>query len=95
MMPSNRYDKNSSSGMRYRMDGDDDVMRIVTPSVPPYSIWIEGDNTANSIDSKSHGPISKKLMFGIAEAVIWPPSRFGASLELDISPSKQPRAYWP
>ena len=101
MMPSCRYDKQkpeSGLSLRYRMDDNDQSMRTVTPSVPPYSLWIEGDNTATKqIDSKSHGPVSKKLVVGIAEYVLWPPSRIGTPLLQNkvVDPSKQPRAYWP
>jgi hypothetical protein len=94
MMPFSRFDK-ISKGIRYRMDDDDRSMRVVTPSVPPYSLWVEGDNSANSVDSNNHGPISKKLMMGIAEYVLWPPSRMGTSLKSNVSDSMQPRAYWP
>jgi hypothetical protein len=49
-------------------------MRVVTTSVPPYSIWVEGDNIAKSRDSRNedHGPVSKKLLVGIAEYRLWP-----------------------
>jgi hypothetical protein len=54
-------------------------MRVVTTSVPPYSIWIEGDNPVKSKDSRcdDHGPVSKKLLVGVAEYRIWPPWRLG------------------
>ena len=53
-------------------------------TIPPYSLWVEGDNhKIQSYDSRpspthqSHGPISKKLVVGIAEFVVWPPTRIG------------------
>ena len=54
-------------------------MRVVTTSVPWYSIWVEGDNTSNSRDSRyeDHGPVSKKLLVGVAEYRVWPPWRIG------------------
>ena len=87
-------------------------------TIPPYSLWVEGDNhTVPSYDSrpsptyKSHGPISKKLVVGIAEYIIWPPSRIGwINQKNDVqndeddddddavstySSSRRPRAYWP
>ena len=49
-----------------------------TAYVPPYCIWVEGDNFDNSVDgSRSHGPLSKKLLVGIAEYRLWPPWRAG------------------
>eukprot|EP00565_Helicotheca_tamesis_P005032 CAMPEP_0185724268 /NCGR_PEP_ID=MMETSP1171-20130828/800_1 /TAXON_ID=374046 /ORGANISM="Helicotheca tamensis, Strain CCMP826" /LENGTH=251 /DNA_ID=CAMNT_0028392077 /DNA_START=184 /DNA_END=939 /DNA_ORIENTATION=- len=44
-------------------------------SIPLYSLWVEGDNTHNSHDSNTTGPISKKSIVGVAEYIIWPPSR--------------------
>ena len=87
-------------------------MRIETPSVPPYSLWVEGDNYKNSQDSRhqSHGPISKKLLVGIAEYVVWPPTRFGKVPEQpsttgddttamdntgNVQEEPRPRSYWP
>ena len=52
-------------------------MTVVTTSVPPYSIWVEDDNVSNSQDSQLHGPVSKKLLIGIAEYRVWPPWRVG------------------
>lgn len=53
--------------------------RTSTAYVPPYCIWVEGDNRTNSRDSRSkdHGPVSKKLLVGIAEYRVWPPWRMG------------------
>jgi hypothetical protein len=46
---------------------------------------VEGDNSPVSIDSRynattnggGHGPVSKKLLVGIAEYIVWPPWRMG------------------
>ena len=53
--------------------------RTSTAYVPPYCIWVEGDNPTNSRDSRSkdHGPVTKKLLVGIAEYRVWPPWRMG------------------
>lgn len=50
-----------------------------TVYVPPYCIWVEGDNPSASVESHSrgHGPVSKKLLVGIAEYRLWPPWRIG------------------
>ncbi|KAK7373936.1 hypothetical protein VNO80_07358 [Phaseolus coccineus] len=40
--------------------------------------WVEGDNSASSIDSKSFGPIPLGLIRGRATHVVWPPQRIGA-----------------
>jgi hypothetical protein len=55
------------------------MMRVVTTCVPPYSLWVEGDNPTKSKDSRhdDHGPVSKKLLVGIAEYRAWPPWRIG------------------
>ena len=50
-----------------------------TVYVPPYCIWVEGDNHFASQESRSsgHGSVSKKLLVGIAEYRVWPPWRIG------------------
>ena len=56
------------------------IKPISTGYVPPYCIWVEGDNHGESLnggDSRSHGPVSKKLLVGIAEYRLWPPWRVG------------------
>jgi signal peptidase I len=75
-----------------------DNNNIVT--VPPFALWVEGDNNGNlddvnstyengdlvdgtnnaslssSIDSRTHGPVCKNNIIGIAERIIWPPNRW-------------------
>jgi len=91
-------DTNNNNHRRRRFRSLDEYrtgMKIATTSVPPYSLWVEGDNKNNSNDSRTrrrlrrntdtvdvaasgrHGPVSKKLLIGIAEYRIWPPWRFG------------------
>jgi signal peptidase I len=93
----------------YSMDEYMAGMRVATPCVPPYSIWVEGDNPTHSRDSRhqNHGPVSKKLLVGVAEYRVWPPWRIGKldrnSDALDAigsdfnKPQKhsRPRSYWP
>eukprot|EP00978_Attheya_sp_CCMP212_P049663 scaffold694574_cov55-Attheya_sp.AAC.1 len=46
-------------------------------SIPPYGLWLEGDNTRESIaDSRTYGSITKNLLVGRAEYILWPPSRW-------------------
>ena len=52
-------------------------MKVLTTYVPAYSIWVEGDNEKLSRDSRECGPVSKKLLVGVAEYRIWPPWRIG------------------
>lgn len=72
---------------------------IVT--VPPFALWVEGDNnggnvdkfnssyengelvdgknaslSSSSVDSRTYGPVCKNNVIGIAERIIWPPSRW-------------------
>lgn len=72
---------------------------IVT--IPPFALWVEGDNnggnvdnvnssyeneelidakitslSSSSIDSRTYGPVCKNNVIGIAEQIIWPPSRW-------------------
>jgi signal peptidase I len=46
--------------------------------VPENTIWVEGDNRKDSQDSSTtYGAISKKLIVGVVDRIIWPPSRIG------------------
>mmetsp|Transcript_3754 Transcript_3754/g.8279 ORF Transcript_3754/g.8279 Transcript_3754/m.8279 type:complete len:243 (-) Transcript_3754:340-1068(-) len=47
--------------------------------------------TYKSIDSRSYGPISKNLLIGVAELVVWPPTRWG-SVPCIYSPD--PQSWW-
>ena len=61
-------------------------------TVPPYSIQVQGDNHSNfdaSIpgDDSASVVVSKKMLVGIAERVVWPPRRwFGGTTKLDERP---------
>ncbi|RDY01585.1 Mitochondrial inner membrane protease subunit 2, partial [Mucuna pruriens] len=46
--------------------------------IPLGHCWVEGDNTASSMDSKSFGPIPLGLIRGRVTHVVWPPQRIGA-----------------
>ena len=46
-------------------------------SIPSYSLWMEGDNHKNSQDSCNYGPVSKKLLVGQVEMIVWPLTRIG------------------
>jgi hypothetical protein len=59
--------------------------------IPPYNLWVEGDNANNSEDSGAYGAVSKKLLVGQAKLVVWPPSRWGRVEK--IVPSKG-RSWW-
>ncbi|KAJ2579943.1 hypothetical protein GGH95_002847, partial [Coemansia sp. RSA 1836] len=48
--------------------------------VPKGHCWVEGDESFHSGDSTSFGPVSLALIRGRALTLVWPPSRFGASL---------------
>mmetsp|Transcript_27333 Transcript_27333/g.38473 ORF Transcript_27333/g.38473 Transcript_27333/m.38473 type:complete len:225 (+) Transcript_27333:235-909(+) len=61
--------------------------------IPKYSIWAEGDNSnIQSEDSCSYGPVSKKLLEGRADRVVWPPWRWGA---LEKKYPSSGKAWWP
>ncbi|KAJ7961249.1 putative Mitochondrial inner membrane protease subunit [Quillaja saponaria] len=46
--------------------------------VPAGHCWVEGDNPASSMDSRSFGPIPLGLVQGRVTHVVWPPQRIGA-----------------
>ncbi|CAA7051054.1 unnamed protein product [Microthlaspi erraticum] len=47
-----------------------DVIRI-----PEGHCWVEGDNKASSLDSRTFGPIPLGLIQGRVTRVVWPPQR--------------------
>lgn len=58
--------------------------------VPLGHVWLEGDNAANSTDSRSYGPVPYALIRGRVCLKVWPPSQFGpipASPKRDSSSS--------
>ena len=44
-------------------------------AVPSYSLYVGGDNEDCSRDSRQYGPVSLNLLVGVADYVVWPPSR--------------------
>lgn len=49
--------------------------------VPRGSVWVEGDNTARSLDSKTFGPLPLGLVKGRVVWKVWPLSQFGQKLD--------------
>ncbi|GMP51142.1 hypothetical protein CsSME_00017492 [Camellia sinensis var. sinensis] len=45
--------------------------------VPEGHCWVEGDNFASSLDSRSFGPIPLGLVQGRVTHIVWPPRRVG------------------
>eukprot|EP00123_Amoebidium_parasiticum_P011989 comp21045_c0_seq1/m.28293 comp21045_c0_seq1/g.28293 ORF comp21045_c0_seq1/g.28293 comp21045_c0_seq1/m.28293 type:complete len:170 (-) comp21045_c0_seq1:646-1155(-) len=45
--------------------------------VPKGHVWVEGDNRANSTDSRNYGPVPMALICGRAFVKVWPPSSAG------------------
>jgi len=73
---------------------DDGYHRL--EQVPPYSLWLEGDNSGEStgnrsVDSRTYGSVCKNNVIGIAERIVWPPSRWG--LISRVTPPV-PRSWW-
>jgi signal peptidase I len=85
-----------SAGGHGQMSRQHPMARII--SVPDYSLYVEGDNKANSVDSRNpvHGAVSKNLLVGVAEYVLWPPSRWQRIQREPAKDAKtgKPRAYW-
>ena len=47
-------------------------------TVPNGHVWLQGDNEANSTDSRHYGPVPEALVRGIVRCRIWPPPAVGA-----------------
>ena len=63
-------------------------------SLPPFTLYVQGDNLANSRDSRQLGPISKNLLVGIAEYVVWPPTSI-RRVRRQMPTDEKSRAFWP
>ena len=63
--------------------------------LPPYTLYVEGDHPTTSRDSRHYGPLSRNLLCGTAEAIVWPPRRW-QRLAVAATPTVQgrPRAFW-
>lgn len=42
--------------------------------VPRGHVWLEGDNSSNSFDSRAYGPVPQGLIRSRAVMRVWPPS---------------------
>ena len=63
--------------------GDDDAHGIPHHRVvPPGHLWVEGDNTFNSLDSRAYGTVPASLVIGKVICRLWP-LRDYVSLGLD------------
>lgn len=60
----------------YVRDADDRSLPEIT--VPSSSVYVLGDNRANSEDSRSFGAVSEESLIGRAVAGVWPPRMLGA-----------------
>jgi signal peptidase I len=45
--------------------------------VPPGHVWLQGDNAANSTDSRHYGPVPAALLRGRVLCRVWPPQEAG------------------
>ena len=59
--------------------------------IPPFGLWVEGDNHDRSVDSRVYGAVCKNNVIGIAERIVWPPSRWG---KVAHEKSPVPRSWW-
>ncbi|HLX26627.1 MAG TPA: signal peptidase I, partial [Candidatus Cybelea sp.] len=55
-----------------------DTRSFAEITVPKTSVYVLGDNRAESEDSRSFGPVSDDRLIGRAIAAVWPPSNLGA-----------------
>ncbi|KAK9706085.1 hypothetical protein RND81_07G103300 [Saponaria officinalis] len=54
-----------------------------TVKIPNGHCWVEGDNSATSLDSRSFGPVPLGLAQGRVTHILWPPQRIG-KVEVEV-----------
>ena len=63
---------------------------LSTVTVPPGHVFLQGDNVANSSDSRHYGPVPTALVMGKVVAKVWPVGEWGA-VERTMRWSGQPQ----
>lgn len=63
------------SYVTYAVPGGGLTHEGATFTVPPDSVYVLGDNTKNSYDSRFWGPAPLKALRGRVESCVWPPPR--------------------
>ncbi|HET6274361.1 MAG TPA: signal peptidase I [Candidatus Cybelea sp.] len=56
-----------------------DTRSFGTVAIPPGSVYVLGDNRAESEDSRFFGPVSDSQLVGRAVAGVWPPRMLGGN----------------
>ena len=79
--PSSEYRVKRAAGLGGQICRASDNFHSIE-RMPPYSLWVEGDNQDSnkdkrSFDSRTYGPVCKNNVIGIAERIVWPPTRWG------------------
>jgi signal peptidase I len=70
--------------VRTDLDDEESSHRVV----PPGHLWIEGDNSNNSLDSRSYGTVPASLVIGKVVCRLWP-LRDYITLEIDANGTEQ------
>lgn len=73
------------------------AMHAIRLTVPEGHVWLEGDNAAQSTDSREYGPVPKALVRGKVIARCWPPSQacIVRNRVVDHTAEQRSRAAWP
>mmetsp|Transcript_30530 Transcript_30530/g.62301 ORF Transcript_30530/g.62301 Transcript_30530/m.62301 type:complete len:257 (-) Transcript_30530:941-1711(-) len=65
---------------------------VASSEIEKENSFYRNSDMTSSIDSRNYGPVSKNLVIGVAERVVWPPSRCGT---IERITSQRLTSWWP
>lgn len=72
-----RVDGDAETRVARTMQRETEELESIRVTVPFGHVWVEGENVDETLDSSDYGPISKRLILGVATAIHSPAHRRG------------------